>query len=86
MILGGAKMINVTFNDLSYKQSDNAKLMDRFANSGLDICEIKYDESKYPEINKLSGSLTSSAKRYGYLHIRAIVYHDKLYLLNRLKG
>lgn len=73
-------------DNLSYKQSDNAKLIDEFANSGYDICKVIYDTNEYPKINRLSGSLTQSAKRYGRPHIRAIVYNDELYLINRSKG
>lgn len=72
--------------DMSYKQSPNMRLIEEFSNSGYDMCKVEYDTEKYPKINGLSASLTATAKRYGKPHIRAIVYSDNLYLVNRLKG
>ena len=72
--------------DMSYRQSPNARLIEEFSNSGCDMCKVEYDTEKYPKINRLASSLTNSAKTYGKPHIRAIVYNNNIYLVNRLKG
>lgn len=72
--------------EMSYKHSPNYKLIEKFIDTGYDICKVEYDAEKYPKINNLAGSLTTTAKRYGHSHIRAIVYRGELFLINKLKG
>ena len=72
--------------EMSYKQSNNAKLIEKFAETELGICKVEYDRDKYAKAAHLASSLTLSAKRYGKPHIRAMAYKNNVYLVNKLKG
>ena len=72
--------------EMSYKQGVYLPLIERFADSGYQICEITFgngdkgDRTDKAIFNGISGAI----KRYNKWHIKLVKRHDKLYLVNTL--
>ena len=74
--------------EMSYKQGKYVDLLDRFAESGLAMCEVEINDEglSNAEVGTISARIHASAKRFGRPHIRAITNKGKVYLINKLKG
>ena len=64
-----------------YKKTENLKILEEFANSGMDCAKIEGLEGR--EASQISGSLRNSAKRYGYHNIIPVTRGGVVYLLKK---
>jgi hypothetical protein len=72
--------------EMSYKQSNNAKLIEAFIVSGYPICRVDFDKEAYIKPGSFASSLQMSAKRYGRPHVRVLTRNGEVYMINKLKG
>lgn len=62
-----------------YKKTDNLKILEEFASSGLDCAKV--DEFSNKSAFSCSNSLNHSIKRYKFAGIRAISRRGNVYLI-----
>lgn len=69
-------------NGGTYKRSDNLRILEEFADSGLECAEVKNFSQKNAEV--CASSLANSIKHYGFSGIAAISRKDHVYLIRAI--
>jgi len=64
-----------------YRRSENLKLLDEFANSGMDCAKI--EDLGERDACQIAGSLRNSVKRYGFNSIVIAARDGVVYLLKK---